>query len=136
MASWTIAYRDALNRGVKPYLFLHLVGLNGRDGPVLGLVDSGADLTSMSLGYAPLMGYTAETLNPMDVGCANGSTTTAYRALKPVNATVPGIPDVAFPITPTFVPGTDVPTLWGRDDFFLTFSVLFDEANQQFSLSR
>lgn len=62
----SLAYSEPFGFGIpRPYLVLHVTGPNGgasRDVP--GLVDSGADATSLPLEYALLMGYG---LNDLDV---------------------------------------------------------------------
>lgn len=65
MAVHTLPYRDVFSNGARPYLALHVPGLNGAAGDIPGLIDSGADKTSLPSGFASLMGYTAAELEPV-----------------------------------------------------------------------
>jgi len=56
-----VPYRELGFGGARPYLFLHVTGLNGRDRVIPGLVDSGADSSVLPAGYAPILGYTGPT---------------------------------------------------------------------------
>jgi hypothetical protein len=112
---------------------LTLTGLNGRSGNVLGLVDSGADTTSLPFGYASLMGYSAATLTKEDCGQVVG-TATAYRATHACKAIVPEAPGVEIEMLPLFVAGSEI-VLWGRRDFMRRFEVLISESHQRFSIT-
>lgn len=57
-----VAYRDLGFGAARPYLVLSVTGVNGQTGLVAGLIDSGADNTVLPAGYAPLMGYTGDSL--------------------------------------------------------------------------
>lgn len=86
---FTIPYRPLLGDDApRPYLIMHVTGTNGRSGPVVGLVDSGADVTTFPLPYASLMGYTSETLSETHTKHAAG-TATAYLAKQPSTMIVP-----------------------------------------------
>ncbi len=112
---------------------LHVTGVNGRDGRILGIVDSGADTSSFPFGYASLMGYTPQTLVPETFGQAGG-TGTAFRAQQPCTAYVPEIPQVVVSMTPSFIPGAQM-VLWGRKDFMTYFDVAFQETQQRFTIT-
>jgi hypothetical protein len=71
----------------------------------------------------------------MTVGVADGSQASVWQATKPATAFVIGLPQPVFEITPTFVPGNNVMTLWGRADFFRAFVVGFNEIAQQITLT-
>jgi hypothetical protein len=112
---------------------MQVTGINGQSGAVIGLVDSGADTTSFPLGYASLMGYSAATLTQQpSVGVAGA--TNSYLATVPCSMFVVGLPAVVIPITPTFVPGSQL-VLWGRQDFMARFDVTVMEKQQQFSIT-
>ena len=129
-----IPYR-ALQAGdqPRPYLVLALTGINGQSGRVPGLVDTGADGTSLPLGYASLMGYTPATLAVETFGQADG-TAQGYRALQPSRARVPEIPDIEWEISPMFASGAQIP-LWGRVDFMRQFNVGIFETAQHFTIT-
>jgi hypothetical protein len=132
---WTIPYRSAEpGAPERPNLWLHLTGPNGRSGNVLGIVDSGADHTSLPLGYASLMGYTGANLERQMATTAGGETP-VFVAQAAVAAYVVGLPDPRFQLWPMFSRDSEM-VLWGRADFFMQFGVLFDEAAQRFSLIR
>ncbi|MDQ1426296.1 MAG: hypothetical protein QOD72_3794 [Acidimicrobiaceae bacterium] len=133
-STFTIPYR-AIVQGdrPRPYLVMMVEGINGQSGPVIGIADSGADVTSLPMDYASLMGYTPQTLSPQTMAHAAG-TATAYLATEPATIFVPEIPDVKILVTPTFIPGAQH-ALWGRSDFMAAFTVSFDEARQEFSLT-
>jgi hypothetical protein len=52
-----IPYRELEFGGARPYLFLHVTGLDGRGRMIPGLIDSVADSSVLPAGYAPLLGY-------------------------------------------------------------------------------
>lgn len=116
----------------RPYLVMHVTGINGQNGPIVGIVDSGADTTTLPFGYVSLMGYTSATLTQETITQAAG-TAMAYRALQPSTAVVPEIPEVPVEICPTFVQGQVA--LWGRLDFMACFEVVIMEKQQQFSIT-
>src|SRR5438132_9779777 len=95
---FAVPYR-ALQAGdqPRPYLVLELTGINGTSGRVPGIVDTGADGTSLPLGYASLMGYTPATLTLETFGQADG-TAQGYRAQQPSKAKVLEIPDIEWEI--------------------------------------
>ena len=99
----------------------------------MGLVDSGADLTCLDLGFAALMGYTGQDLEE-EQGVQAGGTMQLWKAKQPSRAIIVGLPQPVFDLWPTFVQGNQTP-LWGRADFFRAFGIGFDESNQRFSLS-
>jgi hypothetical protein len=117
----------------RPYLIMVVTGANGRSGPVMGLVDSGADTTSFPFGYASLMGYSTTTLTEETFLQAAG-TGSAYRALAPSSAHVPEIPDVEIEMYPQFVRGAQL-VLWGRRDFMTRFDVTIQESQKAFIIT-
>lgn len=131
-ASLTVAYRDLFKTGSRPYLYLWVTGVNGRSGAIPGLVDSGADQVSLPDGFAPLMGYADGDLDEIDGTGADGSATWR-RARQASSAYVPEMPAHVFSFVPIFTPGDTA--LWGRQDFFATFAVSFDEPAQRFDLT-
>jgi hypothetical protein len=132
--SLRIAYRDFGWGGVRPYLVLHVTGINGTSGLIPGLLDTGADRTVLPAGYAPLMGYTAADLGTKQ-GTQVGGSVTLKNAKTPCRAYVPEIPDLVFEIRPCFVQGCQN-ALWGRADLMNNFDVTIMEREQQFLLTR
>lgn len=116
----------------RPYLVMHVTGVNGKDGRVIGLADSGADITSMPFPYATLMGYSLDTLQEMTTVHAAG-TATSYRAIQSSEMYVPEMPSVIVTFTPVFVHGAET-VLWGRCDFMAAFDVMFRESEQKFTI--
>lgn len=101
---------------------------------MFGIVDSGADSTSLPFGYALLMGYTDDTLTPEEFGQASGTNGIGFKATVPCTAVVPEIPDVTIEMLPLFVQGSQYP-LWGRLDFMAKFDLTIQENQQQFSIT-
>jgi hypothetical protein len=128
-----IAYRDFGQGGARPYLVMQVTGINGRSGRVWGLVDSGADRTSMPFGFASLMGYGVSDLT-LEQGVGAGGAFTTYVAHASSTAVVPEIP--AHPVTfePLFIQGSRT-ILWGRHDFMRRFNVQIMETLQRFSIT-
>jgi hypothetical protein len=83
---------------------LDVTGINGKSGPVLGIVDSGADTSSFPYEYATLLGYTAATLKDEDFIQAGGGGK-ASRATVPSTALVQGIQGPTISMTPSFIRG-------------------------------
>lgn len=116
----------------RPYLVLLATGINGESGSIPGLVDSGADSTSLPFEYAALMGYDESNLVEEEFGQVEG-TFTGHRATEPFTAVVPEIPDVTIEIYPAFIQNSDT-VLWGRMDFMKHFQVTVNEPKQQFAI--
>jgi hypothetical protein len=133
--AWSLPYRDVFGGDPRPYLGLQVTGINGWSGPILGLIDSGADRTCLPAGYARLMGYRTADLEQVHVTVADGSSTAVWNAKRPAQAHVIGLAPITFELWPSFMPGgSSANTLWGRADFFRTFKITFDEQAQQFTL--
>lgn len=128
-----IPYSELGFGGARPYLFLHVTGLDGHGRMIPGLIDSGADNTVLPAGYAPLMGYTRADLDLLK-GTQVGGSVTLRRATRPSTAYVPEFPDLAFEMTPFFVHGCQH-ALWGRADLMRHFDVTIRERHQQFLLT-
>ncbi len=108
----SIRYRTFADSVLRPYLVMRVTGINDRSGPIVGLVDSGADSTMFPFTFATLMGYTQSTLVQIEFGQADGSIGSAFLATKPCAAVVPEVATITIEMTPTFVRGADL-TLWG-----------------------
>lgn len=117
----------------RPYLALHFVGLNGSEGDIVGLLDSGADNSCLPLGFASLMGYRPDDLQ-IDTCVGVGGTSDVHVARRPVTAHITGVPETTFEILPTFLPDSEMP-IWGRLDFFQIYEVNFHEPRQEFTLT-
>jgi Retroviral aspartyl protease len=135
MADLTVAYRDLGLGDSRPYLVLTVVGPDGtKQGPIPGLIDTGADGTVLPAGYAPLMGYTAADIVAQQ-GTQVGGSVTMLQATRPSRAFIPEIPGVVFDINPCFVQGCQI-ALWGRRDLLHHFDLHLQERQKQFSLTR
>jgi hypothetical protein len=127
-----IPYSELGFGGARPYLFLHVEGLDGRGRMIPGLIDSGADSSVLPAGYAPLLGYTRADLVRVE-GTQVGGSVTLLRAIRPSRVYVPELPDLAFELAPFFVHGCQH-ALWGRADLMAHFDVTISESRQQFSI--
>jgi hypothetical protein len=130
-----LPYSDPFGSGHRPYLGVHLDGVNGRGGDVVGLLDTGADSTALPIGFASLMGYGPATLRAITVGTASAPAS-AFQATQPCTANVLGI-TTAAPLTlqPVFVFGASASVLWGRSDLMSAFKVCFEESSRHFMLT-
>jgi hypothetical protein len=128
-----VAYRDFGFGEARPYLFMDVVGPGGQKGPILGLIDSGADATVLPAGYAPLMGYTPGDLVAQQ-GMQVGGGIVMWRATKAARAFVPEIPELVIDFRPCFVQGCQT-ALWGRKDLLHHFDVHIMERRKQFLLT-
>lgn len=131
--SLVVAYRDFGWGGLRPYLVLHVTGINGQSGLIPGLLDTGADSTVLPAGYAPLMGYTGADLQTVPGTQVSGSVT-LRNATKPSSAYIPEMPGLVFDVMPCFVHGCQN-ALWGRADLMQHFDITLMERKQQFSLT-
>ena len=133
MSAWTLGYSNPFANGMRPYLVLHVTGPSGASGPIIGIVDSGADSTCLPFGYASLMGY-----GPGDLehhpGMSAAGTMDTWLAKKPATAIVQGLQQPVFEIRPLFLKNSPTP-LWGRADLFQTFVVSLDEVAQTFTIA-
>ncbi len=134
MPSIEIDYSNPFGDGLRPYLVLHLTGINGASGNIIGLLDTGADTTALPSGYAPLMGYDAASLERVEVGTAQG-VAHAWRARTPCVATVAGAtpPTLTRSLLPTFVDSATA--LWGRGDVMRLFALTITDAAGKFTLT-
>lgn len=127
-----LAYSDPFATGtLRTYLAVHLVGPNGAEGDVLGIVDSGADSTCLPRDFAALMGYAAGDLEEKPMVQAGGATT-CWVPKQPSTAWVVGLEDRPFSFEPTFMDGA-LSVLWGRADLFQEFGIVSDEPSKHFS---
>jgi hypothetical protein len=127
------AYRQLGLGGARPYLTLHVTGIEGRSGLIPGIVDSGADNTVLPADYAPLMGYSSADMISVQ-GTQVGGIVILRQATKSSKAFVPEISSVVFGIKPCFVHGCQT-ALWGRADLMQHFDVAIMERRKQFSLT-
>jgi hypothetical protein len=130
---YSIAYRDIGQGGVRPYLVMNVTGINGSMGPVWGIVDSGADRTSMPFGFATLMGYGTADLTSQQ-GTGAGGAINTYASHAPSSAVVPEIPSHTVNFEPVFIEGGQM-VLWGRQDFMMRFDVGIFESEQRFTIT-
>lgn len=112
---------------------MNVTGINGRDGNVLGLIDSGADKTCFPLAYASLMGYAPTDLDQV-VSTGIGGATVTHVAKQPSTMFVVGLPHIIIDIWPLFLPGGQM-VLWGRSDFMTRYDIGIMEKAQQFSIT-
>jgi hypothetical protein len=135
MPSARLVYTDPWGSGLRPYLALALSGVNGTPLNVIGLLDTGADLSSLPVSWAVLMGYTNATLTHDVVTVANGVQAPCFRPAPPCGAALIGS-SVAFPMAPTFMIGATVQNqIWGRLDVMAAFkTVAFEEPAKTFVL--
>lgn len=133
MRHFTLPYSDAFGTGARPYLVLHVTAPSGKSGNIWGLIDSGADATSLPLGFASLMGYRPTDLDQREAQQVSGKID-VWVPREPCRAELVGLPDYSFDLTPTFVDGS-THALWGRADFFSAFGVEFDETARCFILT-
>ncbi len=132
MPNEELSYTDPFDKGHKPYLAVNLTSAKGVSSNVVGLLDTGADITAMPLGFASLLGYESQTLTPVTIGTASAPAS-ALRAKLPCTAQVIGIEAVEISLHPVFVFGANE-VLWGRTDLMSAFRILFDEKAAKFSL--
>ncbi len=132
MPSATLPYSNPFGTGSRPYLALTLTGVNSTSHSIVGLLDTGADITALPVGHAALMGYGLELLEQTTIGTADGPGV-AFRAMRQSTAIVAGLPSVSISLRPIFVPGAQTP-LWGRTDVMRPFKVLFDDTDEAFTL--
>lgn len=130
---FTIPYRSFVDGDPpRPYLVATMTGVNGASGTVAGIVDSGADTTSLPFDYAALLGYTGDTLSE-ETFLQAGGTGTAYLATVACSSYVPEIPEVVIETYPQFIKGSQM-VLWGRRDFMMSFDVTISESSQCFTI--
>lgn len=117
---------------LRPYLWLVLVGPNGSEVLLQGLIDSGADYSCVPLEYAARLGY-APAEGSFGEGTQLRGTIDFWRARDPLHAYLPGDRTMTFELYPHFVDGAEV-TLWGRLDFMGTWEVVISQPRQTFTM--
>jgi hypothetical protein len=117
----------------RPYLWVTVRGLNGREIEIQGLVDSGADKSVLPREYAPLLGYTEANLKTEEIDQVEG-VAKGEDAQVPCTAFVRGRPQPTFALRPLFVDTLDA--LWGRGDLMRAYAVTISERDGHLRLRR
>lgn len=115
----------------RPYLWVVVKGLNGREIEIQGLVDSGADKSVLPREYAPLLGYLQDDLEPEEIDQVEGSAH-GEDAQKACTAYVRGAPQPSFSMQPLFVDTFDA--LWGRGDLMRAYAITICERDRELRL--
>ena len=123
------------NTPPRPYVTLELRGPNGAPLTLTGLLDTGADFSTLPLDVAIELGFTMDALRPTVVHQATGSAN-VQRAAEPIAARLAGTV-VEFLLQPMYAPGLgeeprDV--LWGRRDFLRHWDLWLSERSARFDL--
>lgn len=118
-----------MSRGpLFPLVRVDLHGSNGTRATISGLIDSGADCSCFPLGWAQPLGIDLDGCEERR-GATAGGLKTQYWWPPGLHAT---IADVELRLTAVF--GETPIALLGRQDFFRTFGVHFDERASVFTL--
>lgn len=116
----------------RPYLEITLIGPNQDPQPIIGLVDTGADFTTLPFDAAELLGYSDDALEDLSGSVSQaGGEASAYRATVPTVASVSGGPTTEFEMWPLFMRDGEM-VLWGRGDFMAHFDVWISESQMMF----
>jgi len=131
---WPVsAATDTKGKLVKrPILELGLFTVDGNIINALGLVDSGADTTTMNIQYAKALGIELdENMYRPIIGIGNGK----VKALISEIEFVIRHTEYKMKIPVWFVESENVDILIGQEGFFDAFKVKFDKANSSFELT-
>jgi hypothetical protein len=122
------------NQGARrPYLWLELTGPNGAPQRVRGIVDTGADRSSLPAWYAVAFGLDPAHVQAGQGRQVSGSTFPVFTWPVKIRAVVVGALGYEFELDPTYVPGATQP-LWGRKDFLALWEFQLDERGSKFSM--
>jgi|SRR3989344_7056915 len=123
---------DSRGKNVKrPLLEIELIGAGGKRLDVLGLIDSGADTTTMNMQYAHFLGIDLTKARQREiVGIGNGRVKVLLCNLK-VN--IKQI-DEEIEIPVWLVDSENVNILLGQEVFFDTFKIKFEKENGIFEV--
>jgi hypothetical protein len=119
---------------LRPLLACAFTGPNGVTQALFGIVDTGADFTSLPVPYAQTFGYDSSNLKDEPMVGANGAGITQV-AQVPSRVSVPDFGDHVTEVFPRFTAGLGI-VLWGRRDFMTDFHVTICESDQRFFLDR
>ncbi len=124
-------YEEGEDHQPRPYLWLNLKVDARPSIMVRGLFDSGADASLLAPEYADVLGLVDR---DMVEAVAEGPAgrVAVRRSLRPIEASLPGAPEMVALLYPLFVPGGSG-ARWGRD-FMAVYAVAFNERAHQFSL--
>ncbi len=103
-------YQDGPDGQPRPYLSLLLGKGWPPQRPVLGLIDSGSDLSSLPYGFAAVLGLDQSDLEPeprLQSGqrSAEAPMPARYRSISPILGQLPGAPELTFELHPLFDQG-------------------------------
>ncbi len=107
----------------------HLRGPSGKDFPVTGVIDSGADVSLFPADWAEPLGIQIADCQMVPGMSASGGACEIHVWKEPLHAVLLGR---KFELTPAFGGTNEV--LLGRDDFFMQFEARFNQQKKRFSL--
>jgi hypothetical protein len=140
LASTVVSFRYAAipdGEHPRPYVQLDLRGPNGQPLRVAGLIDTGADYSTLPLAVARQLGVSLYDLETIDADEVSGSVELGV-AQGAVLATLAGN---SFALEPRYVmvEGSDVGPSnlsWGRRDFLRSWDLSLSERDKVFTLAR
>jgi hypothetical protein len=115
----------------RPYLWLDVRTEGGHTTKVRGLLDSGADVSLMGVGYAEALGLAPGDFDEVSTRGPAGQVP-GKQSRKIIYAILPGAGRRATELRPIFFEG-GLGARWGRD-FMNDYRVAFDQPALQFSL--
>jgi hypothetical protein len=124
------------NTPPRPYVTLELRGPSSSPFTLIGLLDTGADFSTLPLDVAIDLGFRTAALRPTAVHHATGSAI-LQRADEPITARLAGMA-TEFLLDPMYapVPGEEPrDVLWGRRDFLRHWDLWLSESNERFDLN-
>ncbi len=107
---------------------LHIAGPNGKQFPITGIVDSGADVSLFPSAWAEPLGIQIADCETVIGGSASGGGQYHYWP-EPIQATLLG---KAFKLEAVFGGNSEV--LLGREDFLAQFELRLDQKKRRFFL--
>ena len=118
----------------RPILWIELTENIGKTKiKVPGIIDSGADTTTVNIQYADILGIELDKKNPRQIRGIGEGTVTKYQGVFPF--AIKEL-DIKLEVPAWFVDSKNVDVLLGRQVFFDVFKIKFEQAQDVFELNQ
>ena len=124
---------DSRGKMVKrPILELELINKKLEKIQVLGIIDSGADTTTLNIQYADFLGVKLDRTRPKEIIGVGSGKVSVYQSVFPFEIKEMGI---KLEVPAWYVDSQNVDILLGEEVFFETFRIKFEKDHDTFEIN-